>query len=190
MKLLSKTAAVVSVATLSHFGSPLLASATTNYVAFGDYYFSPSVLTIHVGDTVIWTNVNTTLIHTVTGLSPSEPLCGNSDVNACTNTFSFAGDFLYQCNNHYFLGMTGAVQVLPLPSSPAVLTNGTWTNGNFVFKVLSTSNQTNIVQAATNLAAASDWVSLNTNVPATNNFIFTDTNANQFPLRFYRVVSP
>ena len=190
MKLLSKTFAIVTVAILLHFGGPLSAFAKTNYVAFGAYYFSPSVLTIHVGDTVIWTNVSTTLIHTVTGLSASEPLCGNSDVNACTNTFTFAGDFLYHCNNHYFLGMTGAVQVLSLPFSSAVLTNAMWSNGNFVFKVLSTPNQTNIVQAATNLAAASDWVSLDTNVPATNNFTFTDTNANQVPLRFYRVVNP
>lgn len=188
MKAISKISLAVTAAVLLHIGGPLPTSGATNYVAFGDYYFSPSVLTIHAGDTVIWTNAGG--IHTVTGLSSGEPLCGAGAVNACTNTFTVAGDFLYQCNFHYTLGMTGAVQVLPLPSSPALLTNATWTNGNFVFKVLSPANQTNIVEATTNLATASGWVSLDTNIPATNNFIFSDTNANQFPLRFYRVVSP
>jgi plastocyanin len=190
MKILSKAFPIVAAAMAMRFGGPFSASAATYYVAYGDFYFSPSVLTIHVGDTVIWTNSTTSLIHTVTGLSPGEPLCGGSTVNACTNTFSFAGDFLYQCNFHFSLGMTGAVQALPLAPTSPVLTNGVWTNGNFVFKVLSTANQTNIVQAATNLGTASDWVSLDTNVLATNTFIFTDTNANQFPLRFYRVVNP
>lgn len=170
---------------------PRSALAATNFVAFGDYYFKPSVLTIHVGDTVVWTNVNTgLLIHTVTGLSPGERLCGSNNVNACTNTFNVPGDFLYECIHHYFLGMTGAVQVLPLPTS-AVLTNAArLTNGDFEFTTLTAPNQTNIVQGTTNIAAASDWVSLDTNVPATNSFRFTDTNAEKFPFRFYRVVNP
>lgn len=185
----------ISSQTLSFIvaGAMLLATvpavtAATNYVAYGNYYFSPSDLTIRAGDTVIWTNAGG--LHTVTGLSTGEPLCGNSSVNTCTNTFSTPGVFLYQCDFHYSLGMTGVVRVLSLSGTPAVLTNAIWTNGNFVFRVLSTANQTNIVQAATGLTGASNWVSLDTNVEAGSNFVFTDTNASRFPTRFYRVVQP
>ncbi|MDE3067510.1 MAG: hypothetical protein KGJ60_08160 [Verrucomicrobiota bacterium] len=171
------------------FGSPLLTSAATNYVAFGNFYFSPSVLTIQVGDTVIWTNAGG--FHTVTGLTTNEPLCGPAQgVQACTNTFHVPGIFPYQCNIHYLYGMTGVVNVVGAPLSSAVLTNAVWTNGGFVFTALTTPNQTNIVQATTNLAVASNWVSLETNVPAGDVLRFTDTNASQFPGRFYRVVEP
>lgn len=196
MKPLSNTSlAVLAVACAFLFcqGSSLSASAATNYVAYGGpsvayYNFRPSSLTIHVGDTVIWTNAGGP--HTVTGLSPGEPLCGGNEVNACTNVFTFPGTFLYQCNNHVSLGMTGVVNVVGAPLSPGILTNGYWTNGDFAFKVLSAANQTNIVQAATNLAGSANWVSLDTNVPAGNTFTFTDTNATQFRHRFYRVVAP
>lgn len=195
MRLLPKPIPVVAAAILLHFASPFSVSAATNYVAYGGpttagYNFRPSNLTIDVGDTVIWTNAGG--VHTVTGPT-NEPLCGTTqNVQACTNTFDVSGVFAYECLNHYFAPfyMTGVVNVVGVTLSPAVLTNAVWTNGNFVFKVLSAANHTNIVQAATNLAAASDWVSLDTNVPATNSFIFTDTNAEQFPFRFYRVVNP
>lgn len=197
MKGLSKISLAITAAILLHVGGTLPVSAATNYVAFGgpnsstDYNFRPSNLTINQGDTVIWTNAGG--LHTVTGLNTNEPLCGATvGVQACTNTFSIPGVFTYECSIHvgapYY--MTGVVNVVGAPLSPAVLTNATWTNGMFVFKVLSVANQTNIVQGTTNLAAASDWVPLDTNIPATNSFIFTDTNADQFPLRVYRVVKP
>jgi plastocyanin len=195
MKLLSRTLPVVTAAICLRMGSPFSASAATNYVAYGgpttaDYNFRPSNLSINVRDTVIWTNAGG--VHSVTGLNTNEPLCGMTDgVSGCTNTFNLSGVFAYECNIHFGAPfyMTGVVNVAGAPLSPAILTNAVWTNGMFVFKVLSAANQTNIVQAATNLPAA-NWVSLDTNAPATNNFIFSDTNANQFPLRFYRVVNP
>jgi hypothetical protein len=63
------------------------------------------------------------------------------------------------------------------------------TNGHFQFTVLTAMNQTNIIQASTNLAM-SNWTALSTNVPAGSNFIFTDTTAPGFPIRFYRVATP
>lgn len=168
------------------------ARAATNYVAFGgsSLTFRPSALTIHVGDTVIWTNAGG--FHTVTGSSPGEPLCGctSGNTSALTNTFTFAGTFPYYCVYHQSFGMTGVINVVGAPPSPAVLGNAAWTNGGFVFKALTTPNQTNVVQATTNLTAAPSWISLDTNVPATNFFIFTDPNAARFPHRFYRVVQP
>ena len=62
-------------------------------------------------------------------------------------------------------------------------------NGQFQFTVRTTANRTNIVQASTNLAA-SNWVPIGTVVPGTDRFVFTDTNAPGFRLRFYRVLEP
>jgi plastocyanin len=193
MKLLFKGVSAVALVVLWRLVSPFSTSAATNYVAYGGpttayYNFRPSNLTIQAGDTVIWTNAGG--VHTVTGLSTGEPLCGNSAVNACTNTFNTPGVFLYQCNFHAAsFNMTGVVNVVGVSLSPAALTNAVWTNGDFVFTAVTTPNQTNVVQAATNLAAA-NWLPLDTNVPATNTFTFTDTNATRFPSRFYRVVQP
>jgi phospholipase C len=66
------------------------------------------------------------------------------------------------------------------------ITSATMTNGQFHF-ILSgvTSNKTNVVQASTNLM---DWVSISTNLVATNRLAFADTNATNFSGRFYRVM--
>ncbi len=91
--------------------------------------------------------------------------------------------------------MTGAVIVAsvtlppPPPPTPAVLTNGGFNgSGHFKFTITTPANQTNIVQAATNLFSA-NWISLDTNGTG-GSFVFTDTNAPGFPIRFYRVISP
>ncbi len=187
MKLLKKARPVVAVTAILGLAWPVTTFAATNYVAFGNFFFRPSDLTIHAGDTVIWTNAGGT--HTVTGMA-GDTLCGPSAVNACTDTFTATGVFPYECLFHASFGMTGVVRVVGLPPSPAILTNAMWTNGDFVFRVLSAPSQTNIVQAATNLGGAANWVSLETNVPATNVFLFSDTNASLFRLRLYRVVQP
>ena len=50
--------------------------------------------------------------------------------------------------------------------------------------------KTNFVQFTTNSSETSPaaWMNLQTNVLATNQFTFTDTNANLSPWRFYRVI--
>jgi hypothetical protein len=50
--------------------------------------------------------------------------------------------------------------------------------------------QTVLIQASTNPTDPSSWVQIDSLLPATNPFTFTDTNASLFPARFYRVVSP
>jgi hypothetical protein len=50
--------------------------------------------------------------------------------------------------------------------------------------------QTLLIQATTNPADPNAWVQIGTLLPAANPFTFTDTNAAQYPLRFYRVVAP
>ena len=85
--------------------------------------------------------------------------------------------------------MTGLVQVVSSSApAPALLTNLVrLPDGQFQFTVSTTANHTNVVQAATDLKA-SNWVSIGTLVPGSKNFVYTDTNAPGFSLRFYRVV--
>jgi hypothetical protein len=88
--------------------------------------------------------------------------------------------------------MTGLVMVVAAlpPKVPALLTNiARLPDGKFQFTVRTAANRTNVVQASTNLNAT-DWLPIGTVVPASTNFIFTDSNAPGFGLRFYRVVEP
>jgi plastocyanin len=164
-------------------------AAVTN-VSYTFPSFTPPVITIHAGDTVLWTNGIG--FHTLAGTG-SDPICGGATL-PCGHTFPNVGSFTYECTvvGHAAAGMTGLVIVVAatLPPSPAMLKNATMTNRQFSFSVLTTANRTNIVQATTNLASSSNWISIGTNVPATNVFNFTDTNASGFRLRFYRVIEP
>ena len=65
-------------------------------------------------------------------------------------------------------------------------------NGNFQFTVQEPGPvvQTLLVQANTSLTDPTGWVQIGSVLPGSGVFTFTDTNASQFPMRFYRVVSP
>jgi plastocyanin len=163
-------------------------AATTN-VSYGSFFFSPPVVQIHVGDTVSWSTGSGT--HSVLGTG-SDPICGGA-LLPCAHTFNTAGNFAYECtvDSHAAFGMTGLVKVASASITPALLTNVTrLTNGQFRFTVITTANRTNIVQASTNLARATNWVAINTTLPGSNTFTFTDTNADGLRLRFYRVIEP
>jgi plastocyanin len=162
--------------------------ATTN-VSYGSFFFNPKVVAIKVGDTVNWTGGTGT--HTVDGTG-ADPICGGAAL-PCSHTFNTAGNFAYICTlpGHATAGMTGLVMVASAPPAPARLTNAMrLPNGQFQFTVVTTTNRTNIIQGSTNLAVATSWIGLSTNVPTTNTFTFTDTNAGPLRLRFYRVVEP
>jgi hypothetical protein len=77
----------------------------------------------------------------------------------------------------------------PVPT-PAALAQPTTGNGGFQFAVQAGAVQTTLIQATTNLADPTSWVTIATNPPTSSTFNFTDPNASQFPARFYRVVSP
>ncbi len=171
--------------------APLLA-ATTN-VQYGFYYFDPNFVSIHVGDTVVWTNQSTFLGHTVTGTG-ADPVCGPGAAGTgCSHTFTTAGTYPYQCfvPGHAGLGMTGVVQVLDIAVPPPGLTNALrLTNGLFQFTITTTANQTNVVQASTNLNSPTNWTVIATLVPTNNAVTFTDSNAPSFGIRLYRVKIP
>lgn len=77
--------------------------------------FSPNELTVSVGDTVVWNNVQG--YHNVNGTQttyPSNPESfGNSPGNGWTLTHVFltAGKYDYRCDPHFSLGMTGKIEV-------------------------------------------------------------------------------
>jgi len=92
------------------------ASAATIPVAATNYRFSPSDLTIAVGDTVVISNGGGG--HTATGRSGAEPFCGPAALTTCTVTFNNAGTFKYFCIPHEGLNMTGVVHVVSGETSP------------------------------------------------------------------------
>jgi len=165
------------------------ADAATTNITYGFFFFNPPVVTINVGDTILWTNGSGA--HTVFGTG-SDPMCGGASL-PCAHTFSSPGSFNYECtvDSHASLGMTGTVIVTSLQVTPATLTNAMrLADGQFQFTVITTANRTNIVQGSTNLSSPTNWTSLVTTVPTANTFTFTDTNAGTLRLRFYRVIEP
>jgi len=97
---LSPVVAGIYVVTLT---LPLPATAaTTNVVVvgggIGTFAFSPKVISIRAGDKVIWNGLGA--IHSVTGDTPGETLCGSSFPGSCTNIFNIPGSYLYHCITH------------------------------------------------------------------------------------------
>ena len=84
----------------------------------------------------------------------------------------------------------GIFAVNPVPT-PAALSAATASgSGGFQFAVQAGAAQTTLIQATTNPGDPTSWATIATNPPAGGTFNFTDPNASQFPMRFYRVVSP
>ena len=83
-------------------------------------------------------------------------------------------------------GAVGTVFRVPLPAPPAVITdvvrNG---NGSVTLYFQGAANSTNVIQATTNLTAASAWQNLATNV-ADINGAWQFTNTTTGAARFYR----
>ena len=98
--------------------------AAEQAVTIEDFLFDPANLTIAVGDTVTWTNLDS-FSHTAT--STSGPASFDSGNLATDETFSFtfdtAGTYEYFCEIHP--NMTGTIMVTdgassaPAPSAPA-----------------------------------------------------------------------
>ena len=107
--------AVVAGGLSSTFG------ATTNVVVVGtfpNYAYSPKVISIQAGDKVIWTGLGS--IHSVTGDTAPEVLCGATFPGSCTNVFNTPGTYFYHCVNHVSFGMTGVVNVAAVVLPPGV----------------------------------------------------------------------
>jgi len=96
----------------------MMASGAAKTVAIKGYAFSPSTLTINVGDTVTWTNEDTAP-HTVTVTNgPVKFDSGNlAKGQSFSYTFTVAGTYGYYCAVHP--DMVGQVVVTGTSSTPA-----------------------------------------------------------------------
>ena len=107
--------------------------AVTHTVNSGNFYYTPSMLTVNVNDTVVWVNDGGTHnvnfdISTITGQSFNNPVSFSSaatnGATLYTYVFTVPGTYVYDCSvgSHAAMGMVGTVQV-NTGSSPIV---GTW----------------------------------------------------------------
>jgi plastocyanin len=115
---------VLAVLAVVVFAAPVLAA--NHNVDITLTQFNPAILTVNVGDTVIWRN-NSFLQHTVTSGS-------NCSANGTFNsglidpdivfqyTFNSIGDFPYFCILHCLAGMRGTVTV----DAPVPVKTTTW----------------------------------------------------------------
>jgi len=78
----------------------------------------------------------------------------------------------------------------PLPVPPQLNAAGQLANGSFQFTATERGSavQTVLIEASATLADPKSWVQIGSVYPGTNTFTFIDTNAFQFPVRFYRMV--
>ncbi len=83
---------------------------TGDSVNIQNYAFSPATLTVSVGTTVTWTNLDS-VPHKIVSDSGSE--LGSADLNnggTYTHTFNTAGTYAYHCGIHTYMKGTVVVQ--------------------------------------------------------------------------------
>jgi len=99
---------------------PRAARAATSNVSIQNFAFNPQNVSINIGDTVVWTNLDS-IGHSVTGSTGTETICGVGAFGlngTCVRTFATAGVFAYHCTPHPF--MTGTVTVRA-PNTPPIV---------------------------------------------------------------------
>jgi hypothetical protein len=119
---------------------------------------------------------NTT--YTVTGLAPGSAILWEvSAYDAYGNVSAY--DYLPSL----------AINPVPAPAALASIAAPP-DGGGFQLTVQPSAVQTTLIQATTSPTDPSSWITIATNPPTNGAFTFTDTNSGQFPIRFYRVISP
>jgi amicyanin len=84
----------------SQTGGNQSSNQTANSIEIKNFAFSPSTLTIKTGETVTWTNDDSTT-HTITSDTGSELGSGSiSTGQTYSHTFNTAGTFDYHCSIH------------------------------------------------------------------------------------------
>lgn len=125
---------LLSIFTIGLLTLGVNAQTSYNVSATPNMVFSPSSLTIEVGDTVVWTNTGGT--HNVNGTTttfPSNPDSFSSGAPASGWTYFFvftvAGTYDYQCDPHAGAGMTGTITV----NTPSTITELDVENGVSIY---------------------------------------------------------
>jgi len=162
------------------------AEATLHNVTVNGSSFSPAILTIDVGDTVVWENLDDTSAHSTTSdLPPSNPNYWNGLLVNSGDTFGLTFNIVGTFTYHDQLDSgTGSITVLK-PAPPVInLASVRNEGGQLLFAATGlTVGKTNVLQASTNLTG---WLPIQTNVAA--NASMTFTNATALPRRFFRLV--
>jgi LPXTG-motif cell wall-anchored protein len=96
--------------------SPAARTAGDPGVTIADFHFSPSATTVHVGDTITWTN-NGPSGHTATAGDGSFDTGVLQKGQSASHTFTKAGTFAYVCRIHPFMHGTIVVLAGTSPSS-------------------------------------------------------------------------
>lgn len=106
----------MAVAALAVAGQAPARGGTLHTVTISDFAFSPATLTVQVGDTVTWTNLDP-VQHTATSTSGAFD-SGLLDPDASYSvTFTQAGTYAYLCTPHP--SMTGQVVVQAATAAPS-----------------------------------------------------------------------
>ena len=158
------------------------------YVSVSGAGFSPSSQPIHVGDTVVWENVDgSDFPHTTTStLGVLDPNYWNSYLvnlgDTFSHTFNNPGTFYYI--DQVDIG-TGNITVSPAVAAPVInLVSPHLAGGQFLFDATGlTIGKTNVLLSSTNLTT---WLPSSTNTTTSDPITFT--NAGNLGRRFYRVV--
>jgi hypothetical protein len=149
--------------------SAIASYSISQYVpASGGYTLIPKI-------TAIPTNITS---GTVTGLAPGS---GAFWVVQAVDAQGYSSAATYQ-----ILGIT-----TPVPSAAQMTVGAQASKGTFQFSATEGGVvlQTVLIQATTNPADPNSWQQIGSVFPGANPFIFTDTNAYLYPLRFYRIVA-
>jgi plastocyanin len=120
-----KVAAIVVASFLAMFVNLSQGKTVTVTCPANSDTFSPSSVTINVGDTVTWAGLDGN--HNVTGMNSQDlsDFCGSSlsslaTETSCSHTFTTAGTFPYECTIHLSFGMVGTVIVVAAAPTPTV----------------------------------------------------------------------
>jgi plastocyanin len=111
----------LTIAAIAIAGTGSVALAADASVSIVNFAYSPSSVTINVGDSVTWTN-NDDVAHTATANDGSFDTGSFGSGQSRAVTFNAAGSFPYRCSIHPQMIGTVVVQAAaatPAPSAPA-----------------------------------------------------------------------
>jgi plastocyanin len=131
---------------------PAAHSASDPAVTIADFHFTPPTTTVHVGDTITWTNDGPSS-HTATAKDGSFNTGTLSKGQNASHTFTKPGTYAYVCTIHPF--MHGTITVLaaattaPAPSTTTSSTPSTTTSAPSPSTTTSTPATATTASAAT-----------------------------------------
>ena len=175
--------------------------SSTTTIQVGGFAFNPSSVTVTAGDTVKWMWNDGS--HTTTSTSvPAGATSWNSPLNSSSTSFTYvvttAGQYSYQCNFHFSMGMVGTITVNPngiVPISGTVpekfmlyqnFPNPFNPSTNIKFDI---AHKTNVVIEIFDITGGKVTTLANTSLDAGSYSVDWDASANSSGLYFYRITT-